>query len=68
MHTRAWSCIRYLEVFVLGVLLVLGVCVLAFLCGRLQITVNHLAKRVEQLEVDVASFDRMASLGLVDKE
>lgn len=52
----------------MGVLLVLGVCVLAFLCGRLQVTVNALAKRVEQLELDSASFERFGKFRVMDGE
>lgn len=51
----------------MGVLLVLAVVVLAFLCGRLQVTVNALSARVEQLELDSAALSRLSELGL-DKE
>ena len=34
----------------MGVLLVLGVFVLAFLCGRLQVTVTQLRKRCDLIE------------------
>ena len=40
----------------MGILLVLGVLVLAFLCGRLQVTVNHLRKEQKELAEEVKRF------------
>lgn len=42
----------------MGVLLVLAVLVLAFLCGRLQVTVNALTKRVEQAEMELVTLNK----------
>lgn len=44
----------------MGVLLVVSVVVLAFLCGRLQITVGSLSKRVESVEVEQRSLKGVA--------
>ena len=41
----------------MGILLVLGVLVLAFLCGRLQVTVTHLRKEVTDLSEKVATIN-----------
>lgn len=46
----------------MGVLLLLAVVALAFLCGRLQVTVNRLVKRQEQLELDVATVRSLAGI------
>lgn len=51
----------------MGVLLVLAVVLLAFLCGRLQVTVNRLKQRVEDVELEQRSLEKMQSLGF-DKE
>ena len=47
----------------MGVLLVLAVVALAFLCGRLTVIVKSLVKRVEQLELDVRTAERSRDLG-----
>lgn len=52
----------------MGVLLVLAVVVLAFLCGRLQVTVKQLTGRMEQLELQFATVSRLSDLGFDSKE
>lgn len=49
----------------MGVLLVLAIVVLAFLCGRLQVTVNALSKRVEGVELEQAT---LSKYGYVDED
>lgn len=51
----------------MGVLLVLAVVVLAYLCGRLQVTVNRLRQRVDDVELEQRSLAKLQSLGF-DKE
>lgn len=57
---------RCLEV-ALGVLLVLAVVILAFLCGRLLMQVRTLAQSVEELRVECQKFDHAIDV-LSDRE
>lgn len=48
----------------MGVLLVLAVLVLAFLCGRLQVTVGALTKRLQDMEMELVTLEKFGN----DKE